>query len=314
VSGEPPPRVLALVAERAAHRARREYEAADAVRNQLQRLGWEVVDGPEGSTVRPMLPEAAAPVGSARSDELASLLAEPAELDVSLQVLVEDDETELHRFLGSLAHHLTTAVSLEIVVVANAPSFDLAAHLDTHPALRAAVMTTSQRLGWGDARNLGLRRSRGEITIVCDASVEATGDFVSPLLTAFDDPRVGMAGPWGMRSADGRHFSDAGPGEVDALQAYCLAIRRAVLRDAGLFDRRFRFYRNADLDFCFQARDAGWHAVAVPDLPLRRHPPHAYAALSAEELERLSKRNFYRFLKRWGGRPDLLMAGVRPDR
>jgi hypothetical protein len=174
-------------------------------------------------------------------------------------------------------------------------------------SIPSEIIAVDRRLGWADARNLGLRRSRAEITVLCDVSVEPLGDFIGPLVAAFDEPRVGLAGPWGLRSGNARRFEDAPPGEVDALQAYCLAIRRAVLRQAGLFDRRFRFYRNADLDFSFQARDAGWQALAVADLPLRRHPPRAYFDLPEPERERLSKRNFYRFLDRWGRRRDLLL-------
>jgi cysteinyl-tRNA synthetase len=44
--------VSALVAERDAARARREYARADAIRDELAELGWEVVDGPDGSALR----------------------------------------------------------------------------------------------------------------------------------------------------------------------------------------------------------------------------------------------------------------------
>jgi cysteinyl-tRNA synthetase len=47
-----PPEVTAKLAERDAARAARDYERADALRDQIAGLGWEVVDSPEGSTVR----------------------------------------------------------------------------------------------------------------------------------------------------------------------------------------------------------------------------------------------------------------------
>ena len=50
------------------------------------------------------------------------------------------------------------------------------------------VLRTRERLGWADARTLGMRRSPGEVTVLLDTSLEPTGDFVSPLLAAFDDP------------------------------------------------------------------------------------------------------------------------------
>ncbi len=47
-----PSNVAALVAEREASRAARDYARADELRGELTDLGWDVVDGPDGSTVR----------------------------------------------------------------------------------------------------------------------------------------------------------------------------------------------------------------------------------------------------------------------
>ena len=49
---EVPADVLALVEARSAARGARDFAQADALRGQLEAQGWEVVDGPDGSTVR----------------------------------------------------------------------------------------------------------------------------------------------------------------------------------------------------------------------------------------------------------------------
>jgi cyanophycinase-like exopeptidase len=53
----PPPEVLALVQEREAARARRDWAASDALREQIAALGWEVRDTPAG-------PEVSRPAGA----------------------------------------------------------------------------------------------------------------------------------------------------------------------------------------------------------------------------------------------------------
>lgn len=304
----PPPDVRELLAERSAARAAGDFETADALRDRMRALGWEAVDGRGSSMARPALPdEPAGATGYARPEDLASLLDAPAAVGASVQVVAEDHPEDLERFLRGFAAHRPH--DCELVVVANAPTFGLDPLL---AGTEVTLLPTSERLGWADSRNLGLRRSRGEITIMVDTSLEPTGDFVTPLLAAFDDPHVGVAGGWGVVSADARQFNDAPPGEVDAVEGYCLAVRREVLRDAGLFERRFAFYRNADLDFSFQVRAAGWLAVRVDELPLERHEHRGYTAHPSEERDRLSKRNFYRFLKRWGDRRDLLLHPATP--
>jgi GT2 family glycosyltransferase len=313
VSDAVPDDARRLADERSAARARRDWATADTLREELRALGWEPVDADAGSTLRPVLPSAGtgpdagagAVTGYTRPEHLASLLAEPATLDASLVTIVDDHAADLERLVRGLAAH-PAGVAWELVVVANAPAepIDEAALAD----LPGAVLPSTARLGWADAANLGLRRTRGAVLVLLDGSVEPTGDFLAPLRAAFDDPAVGVAGPWGVTSTDARHFTDAPPGEVDAILGYCLAIRREALAEVGGFDHRFRWYRNADLDLSFAVRDRGWRAVATESLPLERHEHRGWTQLSEEERDRQSRRNFYRFLKHWGSRPDLLLG------
>jgi cysteinyl-tRNA synthetase len=48
----PPAAVTDLAAERDAARGRRDFGRSDAIRQELAGLGWEIVDGPDGSTLR----------------------------------------------------------------------------------------------------------------------------------------------------------------------------------------------------------------------------------------------------------------------
>ncbi|MGH2417747.1 MAG: glycosyltransferase, partial [Candidatus Limnocylindria bacterium] len=289
----PPDDVQRLLDERSAARGERDWARADELRDRIAALGWEVQDADGRSTARPLLPAAAAPTGYADPGDLASLLDEPASVAGSLQVVGDEHGDDLRRALDGLAAH-PPAMAWELVVVANAPDYELDAVLDDAAPMDAQVIRTDRRLGWADARTLGLRRSRGEVTVMLDTSLEPTGDFLAPLLAAFDDPSVGIAGPYGVTSDDARHFTEAVPGEVDAVEAYCLAVRRDALRAVGGFDRRFRFYRNADLDFSFSVRDAGWRAIRTEPLPLERHEHRGWTSLPDAERDRLSKRNFYR--------------------
>jgi hypothetical protein len=296
-----PDDVRRLLDERSEARDRRDWQRADALRDELAALGWEAQDTPSGSTARPILARGeAAP--------LPVLLDEPASVALSVQVVADDHPDDLVRFLAGLAAHPPSG-PWELVVVANAPSFALEPALAGVPLpVEPQQVPSAARLGWGDTRTLGLGRSRGEVTVLLDTSLEPVGDAWTPLLAVFEDPAVGLAGGWGVTSDDLRQFTDAPPGEVDAIEAYCLAVRRAALRAVPGFDRRFHWYRNADLDFSFAVRDAGWKAVRTEPLPFLRHEHRGWEALPEDERDRLSKRNFYRFLDRWGDRRDLLVG------
>jgi GT2 family glycosyltransferase len=301
--------VVALLQERATARARQDWTTADALRDRLRELGWEAVDTPSGSTARPLLATAQRGAGYADDQELASRLSEPASVAASLVTVADDHPDDLARLIEGLRQHPPT-IEHELLVVANAPL----GGTDVLPRLPdgSSLLQVRQRVGWADAVNLGLRRAAGGIVVLIDSSIEPTGEFVAPLLSTFDDAQVGVAGPWGVTSADARQFNDAPPGEVDAVEGYCLAIRREALQQVEGFDHHFRFYRNADLDLSFAVRANGWRAVRTDPLPLRQHEHRGWTAHAEPERDRLSRRNFYRFLKHWGDRRDLLLhAGPR---
>lgn len=296
-----PEPIRGLLEERSRARDERDWGRADALRDELASLGWEVQDGAGGSSVRPILGAAGG------SDAAPDRLDEPASVTASVVLVAEDHPGDLARALGGLAAH-PAAVPVEIILVANAPSFDVGDARASAPDLEVAVVEAPERLGWADAATLGMTRAAGAVIVLLDTSVEPTGDIVGPLLAAFDDASVGIAGGWGVRSADAREFEDAPAGEVDAVEGYCLAVRREALQAVRGFDRRYRFYRNADLDFSFAVRDAGWRAVRTEALPAERHEHRGWASVDEAERDRLSRRNFYRFLDRWRDRPELLLA------
>jgi hypothetical protein len=148
-----------------------------------------------------------------------------------------------------------------------------------------------------------------------DTSVEPTGDVVTPLARALDDPAVAVAGGWGIVSGDLRTFEEAPPGDVDAVEGYLLAFRRDDYASRGPLDERFRFYRNLDIWWSLVLRDEGEgveprRAVVLGDLPAVRHEHRGWASLPEEERTRQSKRNFYRIIDRFGSRRDLLVQGA----
>ena len=127
-------------------------------------------------------------------------------------------------------------------------------------------------MGWGAARNAGLRRARGRVVVIVDGSSEASGPWAGPILEALADPSVGVAGPFGLVTDDLRSFHEAPGPDVDAVEGYLMAVRRDLLLEGVRFDEKFRFYRMADVELSFQIKARGLRAVVVP-LPDR--PPRA---------------------------------------
>src|SRR5262245_45939657 len=272
-----PDEVLAAAHDRARAREAKDWAEADRLRGEIEAAGWKIVDRGTDFALEPAAPPDVAEGDRVRYGSSAGVPSrfEEAPVGVATVVLIATDwPADRERALAGLRAHAPDGAS--VVVVANAPSPEQTAALEAMPADGATeVVWTSERLGHATALNIGLRRATGPVVILMDTSVEPTGDVVSPLVRALDDPTVAVAGGWGIVSSDLRHFEDAPPGDVDAIEGYLQAFRRTDAADRGPFDEHFRFYRNLDIWWSLVLRDEGEEtaprrAVSV-EAPATRH-------------------------------------------
>ena len=267
-----------LAEERAERRTARDFAAADALRDRIRELGFEVVDAPGGFELRPL----------------------PAAAAISVQWVVEGWPEDVARGIAAFDRH-HPGMDVEHVVV------DAVGGADPLWPPSATAVTIDPTAGWGAARAAGLAATEAPVVVAVDGSIEPEGDVLTPLADALADTAVGVAGPFGIVTDDLREFRASDGPEVDAIEGYCIAFRRETLDRAGGFDPGFRFYRVADIELSFRIRDLGLRAVVV-DVPVRRHEHRMWTSTPEAERDRLSKRNFYRFLDRYRDRFDLCVT------
>jgi len=313
-----PEEILTAAHERARARAERDWPEADRLRAEIEAAGWTIVDRGTDFALAPASPATVEADGIVRygaTAEVPSRAEEPPTGLATVILVATDWPADLERALAGLRAHGPDG--LQIVVVADGPSPDQDVALEALGADVTEVVRTSGRLGQGAAVNICIRRAAAAVVVVLETSVEPTGDVVTPLVSALDDPTVAVAGGWGLVSDDLRRFREAPAGDVDAIQGYAIAFRRDDAVARGPLDERFRFYRNLDIWWSLVLRDEGEErparrAVAV-ELPATRHEHRGWTSLPDAERDRLSKRNFYRIIDRFGWRRDLLTGRGAPE-
>ena len=288
---EAPPEVVALAERRAAARVAKDFAASDALRDEIAALGWVVRDTAEGWTLGEKPPydvyERVADLPD-RSDE-------PDTRPVTVALLADGWPDDVRRCADAVREHSTAhLLVLDVGGVFHDPGVEVL-HLATHP-------------GWAAARTALLRADTATVHDLLDTSVELTGDALTPVLRAFDDPTVVAAGGWGVNVADDwLSFHDAEPGEVDAILGYLLAVRRSAALATPPHPKA-RFYRNADMEWSFALREAGGRCVMTGPLPAVKHRHRGYHDTDPEYRDRKSKRTYDRFLQRFRGREDLRLS------
>jgi Glycosyl transferase family 2 len=319
-----PEAVLTAAHDRARARAEHDWALADRLRSEIEAAGWTIVDRGTDFALSPSAPpdvDEGTRVRYGATRNVPARFDEPATGLATVVLIATDWPADFERALAGLRAHAPVGTS--VVIVADGPSDEQGAALETVDVPAAGEGTeglptefvwTSERLGHAAATNIGIRRAGAPVVILLDTSLEPTGDFVTPLVRALDDASVAVVGGWGITSTDLRTFEDAPAGDVDAIEGYVQAFRRADAAALGPLDERFRFYRNLDIWWSLVLRDGAddddvpRRAVRVDGLSLKRHEHRGWTSVTDEERDRQSKRNFYRIIDRFGSRRDLLVA------
>lgn len=305
-----PADILALSHERDELRRKGKYEKADDLKRQIEEAGYGIKDNPHGAHLI-VLPGVEIDGTHYRTSRQVPEGLDKADTCLfSVNILAQDSFEATQRCIESV-ERFAGGQDIEIVLVDNGSQDELypwaIERQQQDPRLH--VVRIARPVGEAEARNVGLKCSLGQYILVLDSAVELTGDVFTPLADMLSNREVGITGLRGLLSQDMRHFEDSSEPEVEAIAGLCMAFRRSLLKRAGFFDERFRFPYYMDIDFNFAVRDCGKSALVLPDLPVHVHPQQAYnAKLSDAERTRLTRRNFYRFLDKWGHRDDLLLA------
>jgi hypothetical protein len=279
--------VADLAERRARAREARDFATADALRDEIAAEGWMVADGPDGFTLGPKPPYEVWPTVRSVTSTGVGLLVDgwPDDLIRCAQAIL--DHTDAHIVAldlgnvdgaGDALHELATQHSDRI----------RAWHVAERPHWRGGSA------GWGESRSKLLILDDGDVHVVMETSTLLEGDAIAPLAAAVQQG-ADAAGWQGVNPApDGRDWIGAGPGEVRGLLGYLFAVERTKALLAGGFERKAKYYRNADLEFSLRLNRL---VVPAGDLPVRQERHRGYHDVDPEYRDRESRRNYDRVLR-----------------
>jgi cysteinyl-tRNA synthetase len=322
VSQPVPESIAALVQERAALRRHKRYAEADQLRQRIAAAGYAIRDTHDGPLVERLAAEEEFPVIT-RSADVPDMHGMSDLYEFSINLLARDSRPDLERCVRSIARQ-RAGRNIEIVIVDNGSTDDTVAYLqelartelrdEAGEPILLRVLFADHNLGFAAGRNATMRASRGRIVVLLDTSIELRGDIWAPLAQTLADETIGVSGPYGLVTDDLQEFHESAGPDVDAVEGYLMAFRRALLSEIGPFEEKFRFYRLLDVYESFMFKASGYRVVAVPQLAalLGQHPHREWYSLTEEERATKSKKNYDIFKRRWHHGQSLLAANFVP--
>jgi len=300
------------LAERDRLRAAHNYAAADAIRARLAAAGYAVRDTPEGPLVLRRHEEDTL---ISSSDDILWRLGEPDRYAYSVNLIAHNNYDDLRRCIQSVARQAGER-SVELVIVENGSTDESLAYLrrvhqeGRAEGLPAQVIFADHDMGFAAGRNATVRASLGHMVVLLDTSIEVNGDIWAPIERLLAEPTIGLVGPYGLVTTDLKEFAESAGPDVDAIEGYLMAFRRATLAEVGPTDEKYRFYRLMDIDYSLEFKKAGYRVVASDEIANRivKHPHREWYALTEEEQTAKSKKNFDIFRHRRHHAQSLLVA------
>lgn len=282
-----------LAQERLDARAAKDFAKADQLRDQIAALGFEVIDVAGGFEFRA---KERFPSFASTRDLRAIKIAG----DIAIAMIVDGFTSDAAETVRTIKAHTDTPI---IALVIGDPA-ELVDEID----LQFQLVAITENFGWGENANALLKNISSKYLVIMDPSTRFTGDAMAPVLAELSKGEYSAVG-WrgGLVNTDDewRSVDDKGAGEVDVLFSYFLAINCADATNAGGFNNRAIYYRNADIEFSLRLRHANGRLLQM-DLPLEQARHHGYYDTEEEFREVQSKKNYDRILERFRGKSAIL--------
>jgi hypothetical protein len=289
-----PESVHELARARQAARAEKDFAKSDELRNEIAAKGFEVVDVAGGYELRPMKR-----FGTYESTRDIRPI-NSGKYEITVAMIIDGYHEDAIATLKTIKQHSDCAITLLVLGDAGA----LADQLDA----RTSLVVVTENFGWGENANALLRNVTSEFIVIMDPSTRFTGDAITPVLAELKKREfvaVGWRGGLVNLEDDWRSVDDKGPGEVDVLFSYFIAMHREDAMAARGFNNRALFYRNADIEFSLALRHANGRLLQM-ELPLEQERHHGYHDSDPEYRDLQSKKNYDRILERFRGKTAIL--------
>lgn len=282
-----------LAQERLDARAAKDFAKADQLRDQIAALGFEVIDVAGGFEFRAK--ERFPSFGSTRDIKGIKVSG-----DIAIAMIVDGFTADAAETVRTIKAHCHTP----IVALVTCDPAELIEEID----LQFQLIVITENFGWGENANALLKNIKSQYLVIMDPSTRFTGDAISPVLAELNKGNfsaVGWRGGLVNTEDEWRSVDDKGAGEVDVLFSYFLAFNCADATNAGGFNNRAIYYRNADIEFSLRLRHSNARLLQM-DLPLEQARHHGYYDTDEQFREIQSKKNYDRILERFRGKSAIL--------
>jgi hypothetical protein len=226
------------------------------------------------------------------------------EYKATIAIIIDGFCNDAALSIQSIKANTSTDIAIAAIINGEHDISALEAEIDE----RTYFIQITGGVGWGEAANALLKSAPSPYVVIMDPSTHFTGDAMTPVLAKLGQGEfvaVGWRGGLVNTEDEWRSVEDKGPGEVDVLFSYFMALNRDAAIEANAFNIRAIYYRNADIEFSLKLRQAQGRLWQM-ELPLKQERHHGYYDTDEAFRDEQSKKNYDRILDRFRGKNEIL--------
>lgn len=210
-----------------------------------------------------------------------------------------------------------------VVVVDNGSDAETLAFLRDEAARepRLQVVENGANLGFAAANNIGLRLLDDcEVLVLLNNDTVVPPGWLAGLVRYALQPALGLVGPvtnWTGNeariptsyttiaemeafAAERAATHAGGMFDIPVLAMYCVALRREVLRQAGMLDEGYKVGMFEDQDYAEAVRRLGLRVVCCEEIFVHHYGMASFSKLKPDDYQRLFEQNRRYYETKWG--------------
>lgn len=252
-------------------------------------------------------------------------------MDISIIIVSWNVKDLLEKNLKTL-YSTIKGVNFEVIVVDNNSS-DGSAAMAIKEFPQAKVIYNNKNLGFAKANNQGIEIATGKYILLLNPDMQVMPATIEGMIKWMDEhPKVGIAGPQLIDSKGNnvphvrrlptlkdqlaimlkithifpkildkylyRDFDYTKEGVVDSIRGSFFMIREDVVKKIGGLDELY-FVWFEEVDYCRQARNAGWEIMYTPVVQCLDHVGQSFQQVKRVKTQKMFTESMVKYFAKW---------------
>jgi GT2 family glycosyltransferase len=233
---------------------------------------------------------------------------------VEISVAVHNQWAITEKFLKNLFLTISTYDSVAVNIIDNASTDNTVNELEKY-SKKATIFSNDSNKGFAFAHNMILRKSYAPFSCILHNDVVLPEQWLNKMVSMMqENPKIGVLGAvnnvfglfhiGGQIEQDGSHVfiyqeDEVETSKLDFVSSSCMLFKNQVYKTISVFDEKYVFGWNSDVDFCVRAKEEGFLLEVCNDVVVDHFMRSTARIVNMDKYQETNRIRFVQKNKEW---------------